>query len=66
MDKQGKSGLNWNAGTGMAAGAIFGALVALVVNVVTGSAEVWAWAVPVGLASGLAIGGGKAQHKEQT
>lgn len=63
MDKQERNGFKWNAGTGMAAGAIVGALVALVVNVVTGNADVWAWAIPVGLASGLALGSGKAQQK---
>lgn len=45
-----------NAGTGMALGAIGGALVALAVNVITGDSAVWVWAIPVGLAVGLAIG----------
>ncbi len=65
MDKQEKQGFNWNAGTGMTAGVIVGALVALVVNVVTGNADVWAWAIPVGLASGLAISSGKAQRENR-
>lgn len=40
----------------MALGAIGGALVALAVNVITGDSAVWVWAIPVGLAVGLAIG----------
>ncbi|MDX1436164.1 MAG: hypothetical protein R3335_05095 [Anaerolineales bacterium] len=48
-----------NAGTGMALGTIAGALIALVVSLITGDQAVWSWAIPVGLASGLAIGAGR-------
>lgn len=51
-----------NAGTGMGAGAIGGALVALAVSAVTGDTSIWSWAVPVGLAVGLAIGAGRSQE----
>lgn len=53
-----------NAGSGMALGAFAGALVALLVNLMTGDPAVWTWAIPVGLASGLAIGGGRQAARE--
>jgi ABC-type uncharacterized transport system permease subunit len=48
-----------SAGTGMAAGAVVGAIVALVVSSITADQSIWSWAIPVGLASGLAIGAGR-------
>lgn len=45
-----------NPGTGMVGGVVVGALVALIVSTITGDQSVWAWAIPVGLASGLAMG----------
>lgn len=48
-----------NAGTGMALGALVAALIALAVNLITGSSAVWAWAIPVGIAVGLAVGAGR-------
>jgi hypothetical protein len=52
-----------NAGTGMVAGVFVAALVALVVSMITGDDAVWTWAIPVGIAVGLAIGAGR-QSKE--
>jgi hypothetical protein len=46
-----------NAGTGMTLGVIGGALVALLIGAITGD-DIWVWAIPVGLAVGLAIGAG--------
>ncbi len=60
--------LKLNAGTGMALGAISAAVVALIVHLLTGSAAIWSWALPVGIAAGLAIGvgaGSKGQDKWQ-
>lgn len=54
-----------NAGSGMALGAVGGALVALLVSTTTGDTSVWTWAVPVGLASGLAIGAGRANQRQK-
>ena len=59
MCEKNQSKLQLNAGTGMALGALIGALVAWIVSSVTGDQAVWSWAVPVGLASGLAIGAGR-------
>lgn len=47
-----------NASKGMALGVVIGAAMALVVQLITGDSSVWNWAIPVGLASGLAIGTG--------
>ena len=52
-----------NAGNGMVLGAVVGALIALLVNVVTGNSSIWTWAIPVGLAIGLAIGAGRSQKE---
>ena len=55
-----------NAGTGMALCVIIAAFVALLVNLITGDAFVWTWAIPAGIATGLAIGAGRtAQHKSE-
>jgi hypothetical protein len=59
MSGKKQSRLQINAGTGMALGAILGGLIALVVSAITGDQSVWSWAVPVGLATGLAIGAGR-------
>lgn len=48
-----------NAGTGMLGGIVAGALIALIVNLITGDSIIWSWAIPVGLACGLAIGAGR-------
>jgi hypothetical protein len=52
------SGFTLNAGTGMAAGVILACLIALAVQLITGETTVWMWAIPVGVAAGLAIGVG--------
>ena len=54
-----------NAGIGMVAGVLVGALVALIVNLVTGNSFIWSWAIPVGLACGLAIGAGASNKQNQ-
>ncbi len=51
--------LELNAGTGAALGVIGGALVALIVQLITGDVSVWSWAISVGVACGGAIGAGK-------
>lgn len=48
-----------NAGTGMAFGVVAGALIAVLVSIVTGDNSVWSWAIPVGMATGLAVGVGR-------
>ena len=53
-----QSRLKLNAGTGMAAGALIGGAAALVISALTGDNSVWSWAIPVGLAIGLAFGAG--------
>jgi hypothetical protein len=50
--------LRLNAGTGMALGAVVAAIIALVVQVATGNGSIWAFAIPLGIAVGLAIGAG--------
>lgn len=45
-------------GLGMALGAVVSALVALIVSSLTGDAAIWSWAIPVGVAVGLAVGAG--------
>ena len=54
-----------NAGTGMSAGVLIGAAVALLVSLVTGDNFIWSWAIPVGLASGLAVGAGAANSGKE-
>lgn len=56
--------LQLNAGTGMALGVFVAAVIALIVNLVTGNSDVWVWAIPVGIAVGLAIGAGQ-QNKSK-
>lgn len=51
--------LELNAGTGMALGVALGAVIAAVVDLTTGYSAIWTWAIPVGVACGLAIGAGK-------
>ncbi|MBK8903684.1 MAG: hypothetical protein IPM53_21050 [Anaerolineaceae bacterium] len=53
-----------NAGTGMAVGVLVSAFIALVVQLATGDSSVWNWAIPVGLAVGLAIGAGRSSVNE--
>ena len=64
MEKQKQTRLQWNAGTGMVAGIIGGALVALIISLLTGDEIVWLWAIPVGLSIGLAIGVGRQQQSK--
>lgn len=45
-------------GKGIAFGAIGGAIVAALVSAITGNNDIWIWAIPVGVAVGLAIGAG--------
>lgn len=56
--------LHLNAGTGMVAGIFVAALIALLVSTVTGDNAVWSWAIPVGVAVGLAIGAGRQREQE--
>jgi hypothetical protein len=51
-----------NAGSGMALGVIVAAVIALVASFTTGDNSIWLWAIPVGLAVGLAIGAGAARR----
>lgn len=51
-----------NSGTGMVLGVVFGTAVALIVSLITGDGSIWSWAIPVGLATGLAIGAGKSNR----
>ncbi len=53
-----KNNKKLNAGKGMTLGIVISAAVALVVQLVTGDGSIWSWAIPVGLATGLAIGAG--------
>jgi hypothetical protein len=53
--------LELNAGTGMTLGVLVGTIVALIVSTATGDNFVWSWAIPAGLAGGLAIGAGAAK-----
>lgn len=64
MEKNVTKRTDWNAGKGMAFGVLVGAFIALIVSFTTGDSSVWAWAIPVGLATGLAIGAGLAQEKK--
>lgn len=59
MNRKKLAGFDWNAGTGMVAGILIGAMVALAVGAITGDRSAWNWAIPFGLATGLAIGAGK-------
>ena len=52
-----------NAGTGMVLGIIIAAIIALVVTGFTGNSDVWTWAIPVGVAVGLAIGSSASRRK---
>ncbi len=59
MNRKKQAGFYWNAGTGMVAGILIGAMIALAVSTITGDQSTWYWAIPFGLATGLAIGAGK-------
>ncbi len=50
-------------GIGAALGALLGGLVGLVVYLITGDSAVWAWAIPVGVAVGAAIGAGRSKAR---
>lgn len=58
--------LQLNAGTGMALGVAVATLIALAVSLITGNHAVWNWAIPVGLAVGLAIGAGRNGRQEES
>jgi hypothetical protein len=58
MDKKNQARPRLNAGTGMAAGALIGGAAAAVINSLTGDSSIWSWAIPVGIAIGLAVGAG--------
>ena len=45
-----------SAGSGMVIGAFGAALLALVVQLVTRDTSIWVWAIPIGIAVGLALG----------
>lgn len=58
--------LKLNVGTGMVMGILVSAAIALLVGSITGDNSIWSWAIPVGLASGLAIGAGAANNSAST
>ena len=45
-----------NPATGMAMGAIFAALISIVVQLATKDSSIWIWSIPIGIAIGLPIG----------
>ncbi len=53
-----KNNKKLNAGKGMTLGIVISAAVALVVQLLTGDGSIWSWAIPVGLATGLAVSAG--------
>lgn len=55
--------LELNAGTGMVLGIFIGAAIALLVQLITGDGLIWSWAIPVGLACGLAVGAGRSNSE---
>ena len=59
-----KQNLTLNAGTGMVAGIFVATMIALLVSASTGDQSIWSWAIPVGLATGLAIGAGREQQSK--
>ena len=65
MNKQEQSGFRWNTSRGMVAGIFVGATVALAVSAITDNQSIWAWAIPVGLAVGLAFGPGRQRNSEE-
>ncbi len=65
MNNKQQNRSRWNAGRGMVAGIFVGAAVALAVSVITGDQSIWSWAIPVGLAVGLAIGAGRQRQSEE-
>lgn len=65
MKQNKENRLSLNAGTGMVSGILIAALIAVIVSSITGEQAIWAWAIPVGLAVGLAIGAGHAQQTQE-
>lgn len=65
MKQQGSNQWQLNAGTGMALGTLGGAVIAILVNVVSGDSGIWIWAIPVGLSVGLALGAGYASQRRK-
>jgi hypothetical protein len=47
-----------NAGKGMTLGVLIAAVIAFAISTVTDDQTIWSWAIPVGIAVGLAIGAG--------
>jgi MFS family permease len=66
VNRKKQAGLNWNAGTGMVAGILIGAMIALAVSAMTGDQSIWNWAIPFGLATGLAIVTGKQNRSNKS
>lgn len=61
-----KNNKKLNAGTGMALGIFISTIVALLVHLLTGDGTIWSWAIPFGVATGLAVGAGhEAASKEK-
>ena len=60
MHKNKETRFQLNAGNGMVLGIFVAVLVAVLVNVLAGDSSIWSWAIPVGIASGLAVGAGQA------
>ena len=65
MNEQEQKRSRWDVGKWMVAGIFVAALVALVVSFITDDQSIWSWAIPVGLAIGLAIGAGRQQNSEE-
>jgi hypothetical protein len=66
MKNNNRFNLKLNTGTGMVMGILVSAAIALLVGFITGDSSVWSWAIPVGLACGLAIGAGAANNNGST
>jgi uncharacterized membrane protein YoaK (UPF0700 family) len=56
-------GGQFTVGKGIAFGVIGGAILAVLVSAFTGDASIWVWAIPVGVAVGVAIGAGLSQRE---
>jgi hypothetical protein len=48
----------FTVGKGITFGVIGGAVLAVFVSALTGDSDIWIWAIPVGIAVGVAIGAG--------
>ena len=63
-EKSSRPRFQLNVGSGMGLGVAIGALMALLVSTITGDQSIWSWAIPVGLACGLAVGAGSEQARK--